>query len=87
MANIVEGRSRTARVIKIVPAYALGSEGNDPIAVVRGRQQIKEDRRVREVWLPMSQDQILRPNQKVIITPITEFIGDGSRTTYRTKPV
>lgn len=87
MGNIVERRPWSAKVIEIVPAYTLGSEGNHPIAIVRSRQQIKGDRRVREAWLPLAEGQELKPGQAIRITPVTEFVGEGSCTTYRLEPV
>jgi hypothetical protein len=83
-----KGRSRTGKIVDIKPACELGMDTQTPIAIIKGRQQVLGDRRIRDTWYPLfsAEEQKLAIGQEVIITRRTEKVGLGSITTSTIRP-
>lgn len=77
------GHTNTGRIVDIKPGYELARDHPNPIAIIRARQQVMGDRRIRDIWYPLveAQEQELKVGQSVVITRRTEKVGKGSLTT------
>jgi len=74
----IEGNPSSGIITEIHPLHGLGGDGNDPIAFVRhDKGNIG--------WYPLPRDGNFESGQRIIVTPITEFVGQkgGSLTIYQ----
>ena len=81
MPSSKEGIPIPGILIEIQPAYALGGDSDDPIAIV----ETQGPDGTSDGWYPLN-NAALHPGDNIIITPITTPVGKGSITTYRLAP-